>query len=183
MRVLALAVASAAALAACRPPAPPASGGSGGTPRAAPTAPHADLLDAATDLDGQLIGRLAPTQRATVAIVFASWCGHCRDEIRVLEVLRANHPEVRFLGVNYIAHEEYDGRGDAIAVRDFVDQRAPWLRVVPADEGLWSGLGRPPKVPTIFVFDRSGALAKSYDRRVDPLPSFDDLDAVVTALR
>jgi thiol-disulfide isomerase/thioredoxin len=128
------------------------------------------------------IGRLAPGQRATVVMVFASWCGHCRDEMLVLSELHERHPDVRFLGVNYRAHEEYDGRGDAGAVREFVAARGPWLRVVPADEALWTRLGRPPKVPTLYVFDGAGVLARSFDRRVDPLPTLDDLEAALAAL-
>lgn len=164
-------------LGGCPPP--------GATPVTAPrpaAALHAGMLEAAADLDGQAVGALAPDQRATIAIVFASWCGHCHDEILVLDQLRARHPEVRVLGVNYRAHEEYDGRGDAAAVRAFVAERAPWLRVIPADEPLWAQLGRPPKVPTLYVFDRAGALARRYDRRVDPLPTLADLEATVAAL-
>src|SRR5688572_17079227 len=101
------------------------------------------MHDASVDLDGLAIGPLAPDQRATVAMVFASWCGHCRDEMLVLNALHDRHPEVRVLGVNYRAHEEYDGRGDAGAVRAFVAERAPWLRVIPADDRLWTRLGSP----------------------------------------
>ncbi len=153
-----------------------------GTRETRPAPPTAALLERAADLDGVVIGALAPDQRATVAIVFASWCGHCRDEIRELEILRADHPDVRIVGVNYVAHEEYDGRGDVAAVRAFVADRAPWMRVIPADEAMWTLLGRPPKVPTLFVFDRQGALARTYDRRVDPLPTFQDLAVVIAAL-
>jgi thiol-disulfide isomerase/thioredoxin len=145
-----------------------------------PPAPTVAVLEHATDMDGVVVG---PAEtRATVAIVFASWCGHCRNEMRELAVLRADLPDVRFLGVNYKQHEEYDGRGDSAAVRTMVAELAPWLRVVPADEALWTSLGRPPKVPTLYVFDRNGVLAKTYDRRFDALPTFDELERVIDAL-
>lgn len=155
------------------PPPPP--------PPAPAPALHVSTLEAATDLDGHPIGGLALGERATIAMVFASWCGHCQDEMLVLGALRERHPEVRFLGVNYRAHEEYDGRGDAAAVRRFVAERGTWLRVIPADEALWSALGRPPKVPTLYVFAADGTLVRSYDRRVDALPTLADLEAALAA--
>jgi thiol-disulfide isomerase/thioredoxin len=144
----------------------------------APTAAHT-LLEAAADLDGAPIGRLPAGGRATVAIVFASWCGHCRDELPVLAELAARHRELRVVGVNYRGHEEYERRGDAAAVRAFVAELAPWLRVAPADERLWSALGRPPKVPTIYVFDRGGAIVRVFVPRRDPPPTVAALEAVL----
>jgi thiol-disulfide isomerase/thioredoxin len=146
-----------------------------------PAAPTVALLDRARDLDGVEVGPMTEG-KATIAIVFASWCGHCRDELRELAVLRAERTDIRYLGVNYVAHEEYDGRGNAAAVRAMRDDLAPWLRVIPADETLWTHLGRPPKVPTLYVFDRNGALAKTYDRRTDALPTFDELDRLISSL-
>jgi thiol-disulfide isomerase/thioredoxin len=148
---------------------------------APPPPPTVALLDAAQDIDGVVVGPAAG-EKATIAIVFASWCGHCRTELRELAVLRAERSDIRYLGINYVQHEEYDGRGDAAAVRVMRDDLAPWLRVVPADEALWTRLGRPTKVPTLYIFDRHGTLAKTYDRRVDALPTFDELDRVVSAL-
>jgi hypothetical protein len=48
---------------------------------------------------------------------------------------------------------------------------------------LWTRLGRPPKVPTLYVFDAHGNLARAYDRRVDAAPpSLDELEATLAAL-
>jgi thiol-disulfide isomerase/thioredoxin len=145
--------------------------------------PTLAAVEAATDLDGVVIGPLDPAQIGTVAMVFASWCEHCRDELPVLTAFRDRHPTVRVLGINYRGHEEYDGRGDAAAVRRFVVELAPWLRVVPADERVWASLGRPPKVPTVYVFDRAGVLVRAFDRRAEPPPSLDALEAAVPGLR
>lgn len=153
----------------------------GGKTTTTPTPPTVALLDAARDLDGEVVGPMG-AEKATIAIVFASWCGHCKDELRELAVLRAERSDVRYLGVNYVAHEEYDGRGDAAAVRAMRDDLAPWLRVIPADEALWTRLGRPTKVPTLYVFDRHGALARTYDRRFDAIPRFDELDRLIASL-
>lgn len=169
-----LAVALALVLAACGGSSSPPS-----SPRPAAAGPTLVSIEAATDLDGRAVGAPDDATAATVAVVFASWCEHCRDEMPVLAALREARPDVRILGVNYRAHEEYDGRGDAAAVRAFVAERAPWLRVVPADERMWASLGRPPKIPTVYVFDRHGALVRLFDRRTEAVP---DLDALLGAL-
>jgi len=146
---------------------------------AAVSTPRLDGIEAAIDLDGQLVGPLRRGESATVAIMFASWCGPSRTEMPVIATLRSRHPELRVLGINYRAHEEYDGRGSAAAVRAFLAEEAPWLRVVPADEALWASLGAPPKIPTIYIFDREGAFVRAFDRRTDPIPSLAELEAAL----
>lgn len=132
------------------------------------------------DLDGAPVGTSAA--RATMVVVFASWCQHCKVELAVIDSLRASHPRLRILGVSYRAHEEYAERGSATALRAYVATHAPWLRVIVADEALFSALGRPPKVPTIYVFDQAGGLAAHYDRRRRPMPDAAELDALLVRL-
>lgn len=175
MRALALAFVTACVGAG--PPAPPP------TPAGNPARPPDGalvLIEASPDLDHRVVGRSdAP---ATIAIVFASWCVHCRGEFEVIARVRAAHPTSRVLGINYRGHEEYAGRGSDPAVRAYVAAHAPWLRVVPAGEALFQALGRPPKVPTIYIYDRAGALVARYDRRDRPLPGEDELAAVLRGL-
>lgn len=130
-------------------------------------------------LDGAPIGG---SKQATVLVLFASWCGNCHHELAILEQLQPQHPAVRVLGVNYRAHEEYGGRGSSEAVRAYVAKYAPWMRVAPIDEALFTRLGRPPKIPTLFVFDRGGALVEIYDRRERPMPDARELDALFARL-
>jgi thiol-disulfide isomerase/thioredoxin len=137
-------------------------------------------LEAMRDLDGKPVG--ASPARATIVVLFASWCVHCRAELHTLDALRATHPQLRILGVNYRAHEEYDHRGNASAVRSYVEANAPWLRVVPCDDGLYSQLGSPPKIPTLFVYDGSGALVETFDRRERPEPTADELEPLLHRL-
>ena len=180
-KVLLLALAVSAASVACEPFT--ATSTSTTTPTSTTqSAPTVALLDRATDIDGQPIGAMSGDEKATIAIVFASWCGHCRNEMRELAVLRSDRSDVRYLGINYVQHEEYDGRGNSVAVRAMRDDLAPWLRVIPAGEMLWAQLGSPTKVPTIYIFDRHGVLAKTYDRRFDALPTFDELERVIASL-
>ena len=154
----------------------------------APAAPArsvlADLL-AAPDLDGRAAATDAAPgaqPQATVVIVFASWCTHCHDEIAVLDQLRTTHPGLRVLGVNYRGHEEYDARGSSEQVRSYVRNFAPWMRVVPVGEDLFTELGRPPKVPTLYVYDARGALVATYDRQLRDQPDRDELEALLARI-
>ena len=144
----------------------------------------ADLL-AAPDLDGRAAASdNAPGAQpaATVVIVFASWCTHCHDEIAVLDQLRMMHPGLRVLGVNYRGHEEYDARGSSQQVRNYVRNFAPWMRVVPVGEDLFTELGRPPKVPTLYVYDARGALVTTYDRQLRDQPDRNELEALLVRI-
>jgi thiol-disulfide isomerase/thioredoxin len=137
-------------------------------------------IEASTDLDGTPVG--AGEAGATVVIVFASWCEHCKDELAVLDRLRPAYPRLRILGVSYKAHEEYAARGNVTALRAYIAASAPWLRVILADEALFTALGRPPKVPTIYVFDQAGGLAARYDRRQRKMPDAAELGALLDRL-
>ena len=136
------------------------------TPRPRSNGGALSQIEAARDLDGHAVGTAA---RPTLLVVFASWCASCRHELDVLAALRTTHPELRILGIDYRGHEDYDHRGDAAAVRAYVAGIAPWLRVVPIDDVVFEALGRPPMIPTIFVYDRRGELVATFDRR-DRLP-------------
>lgn len=136
---------------------------------------------ASPDLDGAVVG--ASPGQATIAMVFASWCGHCRREVGELEELLSRRQDVRVIGVSFRHHEEYDQRGDSAAVRAFVRDQAPWMRVIPGDRALWRSLGAPTFVPAVYVFDRAGALVASYDRKDRDPPDADELDALLTRLR
>lgn len=142
-----------------------------------PASAWAQLAGART-LDGDVVG--AAPGRATVAVVFASWCGHCHDLLAELAPLAARG-DVRFLGVNFRHHEEYDRRGDSAQVRRFA-AAVPWVAVVPADEPLWRALGAPSLVPTMYVFDDAGALRAVYDRRERTMPRADEVAALLDGI-
>jgi thiol-disulfide isomerase/thioredoxin len=148
-------------------------------PPPARTGPLA-LVEGAADLDGARIGRADPP--ATVLVVFASWCPHCRVELDILDKLRPRFAGMRIVGVNYVGHEEYKGRGDAAAVRAYVAEHAPWLRVVPADDLMYAALGYPAKIPTIYIYDRAGALVATFDRKQRAMPTSDELAAILARL-
>jgi thiol-disulfide isomerase/thioredoxin len=117
-----------------------------------------------------------------LAIVFASWCTHCHLQLEHLGALRAQFPQVQLIGVSYPPHEEYDDRGSPAALRTYVAEHAPWLRVVAASEELFAQLGRPAKVPTLYGFDRDGQLVKVFDRRTQRPPTRDELATLLRTL-
>lgn len=154
------------------PPAPTAARPS----RRALAATALSAVEASVDLDGAVVGRAAGP---TIVVVFASWCGHCHDALARLAALRAARPDLRVLGVNYRGHETYEQRGGPAAVRRLVAERAPWLRVVPADDALFARLGAPPKIPTLYVYGADGELRALFDRSERPAPDDAELAAAL----
>ncbi len=146
-----------------------------GTPAVSPRAADRSQLakiEASVDSTGVVVGS---GDGATLVIVFASWCQHCHKELDILAKLRPAYPTLRVLGVNYKGHEEYAGRGSSEAVQSYVTANAPWLRVVPADDTLFTALGTPTKIPTLYVFDRAGTLVQVYSRSERAMPDADEL--------
>lgn len=139
-----------------------------------------ELVEHSNDLDGHRIGHTDAA--VTLVVSFASWCVHCKAELAVIDSLRGAHPRVRILGVSYKAHEEYANRGSSDAVRAFVRASAPWMRVAPIEDDVFRALGSPPKVPTMFVFDRAGALVETYDRNRRAMPDAAELGALFARL-
>ena len=158
------------ALAACAVP-----------PASHPVASSAlQLTEASPDLDGAIVGHAEA--RATIVIAFASWCPHCHDELAILDHLRASHPALRILGLNYKGHEEYDHLGGSTEIRRYVAEHAPWLRVVPAEDALFEAFGSPPKIPAMFVYDARGVLVETFDRTQREQPGERELETLLTRL-
>ena len=128
------------------------------------------LLLAATLVDGP-----------TVFVVFASWCGHCRDELRVLSELRAERPGLKIVGLN--AYEDWGDASDDEKLRVYLAEHAPWLPVVKADASLLESLGGVPKIPSLFVFDGRGQLVEAFRRHERRPPSLGELRAALNRAR
>lgn len=138
------------------------------------------MIEASADLDGKLVG--PSNARATIVVLMASWCGHCRAQLDQLAQIRARHPLTRIVGVNYKGHEEYDNRGNAEKLRAYAGEHAPWLRVVPAGEQLYRALGSPPFVPAVWVYSARGELVEFYDRRHREPPSTAEIESLLARL-
>ncbi len=114
------------------------------------------------DMEGQLVGPLGQQQRATVVTVFASWCAPCRHELAILGQLTETLPHVRILGIN--AFEDFADYSNETRLRAFLLEHAPWLQVIIADDELMAALGRPNKIPTMYVFDGNNQLIRAFLR-------------------
>lgn len=177
MRPAALWLAGAAlALVACVPTAPtkPQKKRAG---KLSPTHLEAGLqkLLQYPDMDGRAVGPDSGA-KVTAVVVFASWCRYCRREIAVLRELSSADPRLRIIGVNY-----YE-RDDGARLRTYLDQQAPWLRVVRADKALFQAFGRPSHVPSLYLYDRHGRLVSAYVPPRRQPPTMDELRARVGQL-
>ncbi len=136
---------------------------------------------AANDMAGNPVAtspaKPAGDKRATAIVVFASWCQPCRKELAILGELRQKEPGLRVIGVNY--YEEFDQLSDEERLRSFLRESAPWLQVVRADEALFAALGRPSKIPTVYLFDGQGKLVEAYLRSQRDPPGKAELEADV----
>jgi hypothetical protein len=133
-------------------------------------------LEASKDFADVPIG--STDKRVTVVIEFATWCQPCKQELALLDDARGRHPHVRWLGVSYKPHEEYDNRGGAPQVAAFV-AATPWLRVIPTDEPLYTALGSPPFIPMLWVFDANGVLVAKFSHQP---PDASELESLFTRL-
>jgi thiol-disulfide isomerase/thioredoxin len=123
---------------------------------------------------------LEPEQRPTAVVVFASWCGPCRHELATLGELREQFPTLRVIGIN--AYENYDQRSDQERLRNFINENAPWLtQIVHADSALLRGFGNVPNIPTLFVYDKSGAVVAEFRRNKRSPPTHAELEAAITS--
>jgi cytochrome c biogenesis protein CcmG/thiol:disulfide interchange protein DsbE len=118
------------------------------------------------DLDGKPWSTSSLTGKVTVVNIWASWCGPCKEEWPVLQQAAAEHPGVRFLGIN---------------TQDRLDKAREWLAANPSgylhvfDErgSVKSSLTTVPSyaLPITFVLDSKGRIAAWITGaiKVDPL--------------
>lgn len=123
----------------------------------------------------------AASPQLTFAVMFASWCGHCHVQLDLLNRLRLAHPTVNFIGLSYAPFEQFNANGDLARLRTYAAAYAPWLPIYALPQSLFQRVGRPSKVPTLWVFSADGALVATFDRAVRSAPEFEELEALVAA--
>lgn len=135
---------------------------------------YAEVMRAQT-IDGTPVGE---DRRATALVVFASWCGPCRQELADLGALRKKYPALRVIGLN--AYEEYNEFSDELRLRKYIADNAPWLtQIVHADAAMLTSFGKVPKIPTLFVYDEAGTVVAEFRRDKRPPPSHEELETAI----
>lgn len=120
--------------------------------------------------------------RVTVVNFFASWCPPCRPEMAHLNQLLAEIGPGRLTMVGINLFENFGGRtGDAALVR-FLDQTRPAFPILRGDDGVSAAFGGVDRIPTVFVFDRSGRMATRFVHRRGASKTHLDLDELREAV-
>ena len=134
---------------------------------------------ASSTIEGQA---LPEDDRPVAMVFFASWCGHCRNELAQLDNLRKRYPTLRIIGLN--AYEEFRDYSDKERLRTFIAENAPWLtEIVSADEDMRATFGKVPKIPSLFLYNKHGAVVAEFRRDKGPPPTEQELEeAIVRAL-
>lgn len=120
-----------------------------------PGAPAPEL--AAPQLDGARFDLAAQRGKLVLVDFWASWCEPCRRELPALEALHREHAAAGLVVVGVSLDEEL---ADAEAfARDQVKLSFPL--VYDADRSL-AGRWSPPKMPTVFLIERDGTIARVF---------------------
>lgn len=104
---------------------------------------------------------LSLSENVVVVTFFASWCPPCRSEFNTLNVIKRafEGQPVEILAIN--AFEAFDDNDD-VRMQAFLNDTQPEFLVVKGtDETLerFAGVNR---IPTVFIFDRSGQTASLF---------------------
>lgn len=117
-----------------------------------------------TDLDGRRISLESSRGRVVLVNFWATWCGPCRQEIPDLKTLRREFSEsLDVLGISTDTSPE--------GVRTFVKDIEIDYPVVLAAPSVWKTFPPVESLPTTFLLDRDGRLAKVHVGRV-PIGEF-----------
>lgn len=98
------------------------------------------------------------TGRTVLVTFFASWCPPCREEMAELEKLyrSGNAGDFTILAINI--YEDFDGYSDAVRLRAYLEKTRPGFTVIGSTPQLLKEFGPVPRIPTLLIFNRHGAL-------------------------
>ncbi len=100
--------------------------------------------------------------RVVVVNFFASWCPPCRPEMAHLNTLVAETPPESLLVIGVNLFENFGGRTGDAALNRFLDQMQPAFPIVRGDDAVAAAFDGVDRIPTVFVFGPSGALASRF---------------------
>lgn len=113
-------------------------------------------------LRGGGIGTADLENQVVVVAFFASWCPPCNPEFDHLEAVRqkfSNEP-VEILAINIF--ESFSGPGSDARLQGFLDLKNPGFVTLGNGEEISENFGTVKRIPSVFVFDRNGALAFNF---------------------
>lgn len=103
-------------------------------------------------LDGKIV----------IVTFFASWCPPCRWEFEALNALRRKFDEkdLAIVAVNWF--EDWDPRNAKNRMKRFLASTRPEFSLVSGNKTITERFGGIDRIPTLFVFDRSGQAAFTF---------------------
>ncbi len=125
-------------------------------------------------------------RKIVVVTFFASWCPPCVEEFGHLNKVYADYRDagVEFIAVNLF--EDFGGSSNRVRLTRFLDRFDPAYAVVTGTDAVSEAFGTVTRIPTLFVFDRTGRPAFTFvhERGAEKMYlRADELAAVIAKLR
>jgi len=157
----------------------------------------AQVQSAVLDQDSrQILTKLPAVQGATPALAasldnrpllitfFASWCPPCLEEFSHLNKLYEKYQDsdLRIVAIN--VYEAWDDNDDA-RMKKFIERTRPRFPALVGSESIRALFGGISRIPTVYGFDRDGALAYEFIHKRGASKtnaSFEELDNAATLL-
>jgi thiol-disulfide isomerase/thioredoxin len=126
-----------------------------------------------TSLEGKTVAMKDLASKVVIVDFWATWCGPCREEIPHLNEL---YSELKGRGLEIVGISmDTDGTD---GVKDFARQFRIQYPIVMGDEKVAESFGGIMGLPTTFIIDRKGRIAKKYIG----LPPGEDMARIVKDL-
>ncbi len=122
---------------------------------------HINQLSSILPADQQVGGEAQFEDRVTVVTFFASWCPPCLDEFKALNAINSQLGTDNITIVALNVFEEFDDN-DEVRMAKFLQTTQPEFRVLEGTEESRQLFGGVNRIPTLFVYDRSGELAFNF---------------------